>query len=67
MREEALVPVRPEMKGVKLNCNGTSKSLNGKECLLAIARYQLLNPFSSLGCNVGFVGGMEEKEYLRCW
>ena len=64
MREEALAPVRPEMKGIKRSCNGTSKNLSGKECSLAIARYQHLNPFSSLGCNVGFVYGMMEKEYF---
>jgi len=46
------------MKGEKLICNGTSKIFVGKKCLVAIAHYQNLNPFSSLGYNVGVVWGM---------
>ena len=31
---EAFTPVRPEMKGEKLICNGTSKNFISKECLV---------------------------------
>ncbi len=58
IRDEAFTPVRPEMKGEKLICNGTSKIFVGKKCFVAIAHYQNLNPFSSLGCNVGIVLGL---------
>ena len=63
MRNEAFVPVRPEMKGEKCNWCGTSKSLIGKDCLLAIARYQLLNPFSSLGGKIWYMFGIGRKEF----
>ena len=65
MRAEAFTPVRPEMKGEKWNFVGTSKSLIGKDCLLAIARYQLLNPFSSLGGKIWYMFGIGRKEFVE--
>jgi len=63
MMAEAFKPVRPEMKGEKLNCEGTSKSLIGKECSLATAHCQSLNPFSSLGGKVCDKCGIVDNKF----
>jgi|GEM_PF-3368051 len=61
---EAFTPVRPEMKGEKLICNGTSKNFVGKKCLVGNSALPKPKPLFLAWVQCRYCLGNEGKEDL---